>query len=153
MKSNMQLLISGRSGDTDDAFGKSLNSYKYRDNVKLIGMLKEEELANITASAYAFVYPDNSVNFTMQPLEAMRCGVPVITSHAGAIPEICGDAALYCNPDDFNDIAEKMIVLYKDENKRDELIKKGFEQAMLFTMDNCTELLWQTILKCTRPVN
>ncbi len=61
--------------------------------------------------------------------------------------EIAGDAALYVDPSDHEDIADKMMRIYKDEILRNELIKKGQVIHPRFTWDRTTELLWQSILK------
>ena len=62
-------------------------------------------------------------------LEAMRCDVPVITSADSSMQEIAGDAALYADANDHTDIADKMMLLYKDENLRNQLIEKGRQVA------------------------
>ena len=63
--------------------------------------------------------------FGTQVLQAMKSGVPVITSPESAMSEICGDAALYADPENFKDIAVKMMLIFKDENLRKTLIDKG----------------------------
>lgn len=151
-KSNMQLVLATTTAFTDVAFTKSLAAYKYRDEVKLLYQLPVETLAAITAVAYAVVYPVFYEGFCTPALEAMQAGVPVITSNKAAMPEICGNAALYINPDDFNDIADKMMLLFKDENKRNELIVSGIPQAAKYNWPETTELLWQAIEKCNTAV-
>jgi glycosyltransferase involved in cell wall biosynthesis len=146
-KSNMQLLIAGRHAWMYEEFVKSLQSYKYRNDVKLLGYLPQVELAKITASAYTVVYPSFFEGFGVPPIEAMACNVPVVTSNTAAIPEICGDAALFANPASFEDIADKMMQLFKDENKRNELIKKGKIQQQQYSWDKTASLLWNSILK------
>ena len=128
-KSNMQLLIAGHVDDNYVEFTNGLKTFKFRNEVKLLGLLPPEELAEITAAAYAFVYPSLYEDFALPALQAMQCGVPVIVSNTGALPEISGNAALYANPADFNDIAEKMMLLFKDENKKKQLVDKGIVRA------------------------
>jgi glycosyltransferase involved in cell wall biosynthesis len=151
-KSNMQLVLATTTIFTDAAFTKNLAAYKYRDEIKLLDKLPPETLAAITAAAYALVYPVFYDGFCTPALEAMQAGVPVITSNKAAMPEICGPAALYINPDDFNDIADKMMLLFKDENKRNELIVSGQQQAAKYNWPATTELLWQAIEKCNTAV-
>lgn len=145
LKSNMQLVIAGRLAWKFDAFTEGLKTYKYRSDVKLLGYLSQKELIRVTASAYALVYPSFFEGFGVPPLEAMHCGVPVITSSVSSIPEICGDAALFANPENFEDIAEKMLLLYKDEKLRNELIEKGYKQVSKYSWDITASLLWQCI--------
>ena len=66
---------------------------------------------------------------------------------ASSIPEICGDAALFVNPESIEDIADKMMALYKDEKLRNELIAKGYVQAKKYSWDITADLLWQGIDK------
>jgi glycosyltransferase involved in cell wall biosynthesis len=104
-------------------------------------------MCHVLGSAYAMVYPSLFEGFGLPVPEAMRCEVPVITSANSSMQEIAGAAALYCDPSDFNDIADKMMLLYKDENLRRKLIRQGKEVAVAFTWDRSAKALWQTILK------
>jgi glycosyltransferase involved in cell wall biosynthesis len=151
LKSNMKLVIAGRLAWKYETFAESLKTYKYRADVVLPGYLQQEELQLLTASAYALVYPSLFEGFGVPPLEAMRCAVPVIASNVSAIPEICGEAALYVMPEKVEDIAEKMMLLYKDEQLRSQLISKGFEQAQQYSWDKTATLLWQSIEKTMNP--
>ena len=152
-KSNMQLVITGQDDGSYEEFTTGLKTFKFRDEVKVINSPAQEELAQITAAAYAFVYPSLYEDFALPPLQAMQCGVPVIASNAGALPEICDEAALYANPSDFNDIAEKMMLLFKDENIKKNLAEKGILRAQEFNLEKAIGLLWLSVLKCARPVN
>jgi glycosyltransferase involved in cell wall biosynthesis len=69
----------------------------------------------------------------------MACGCPVIASDAASLPEVCGEAALYCDPRSPRDIAEKITRLLGDEGLRDELRRRGRERAASFTWDRCAE--------------
>ena len=144
-KSNMLLLI---AGNADEAFKKELKTYKYRDEVLLLENLPPNELAKINAAAYALIYPVLYSDFALPPLQAMQCGVPVVTTATGALPAICGDAALYVNPDDFKDIAEKMMLVFKDEDRAKEIVKAGNALLHEYQWDKSANLLMQCILKC-----
>jgi glycosyltransferase involved in cell wall biosynthesis len=146
-KTNMKLVLAGRLAWKYESFTKNLQSYKYRDDVVMTGYLPEEELANITGAAYGMVYPSLLEGFGVPVLEAMQCDVPVITSSGSSMQEIAGEAALYADPADYNAIAGEMILLYKNENRRSDLIQKGREAAARFSWDKTAELLWESILK------
>ena len=146
-KSNMQLLIAGTPDIKFTQFSEDLKTYRYRDEVKILSGLPVTELAEITAAAYAFIFPVLFDNFTHHPLNAMQCAVPVITSKCCALPEICADAALYVNPGDFKDLAEKMMLLYKDEQNRNQLISAGLSQAKKYNWDNTADRLWELIAR------
>ena len=147
-KSNMQLIIATKTISSNNAFVKSLNSYKYRNDVKLMQDVEEDELVKITAAAYAFVYATRQDVFYTRVLQAMQCGVPVIVSNTPIMHEICGEAALFTDPAIFENIADKMMLVFKDENQRNDLITKAKKQAAQFPLSSANHLLWQHIIKC-----
>ncbi len=147
LHSNIKLVLAGRLAWNYDSFLEDLKRYKYRDDVILTGYVQESDLLGITASAYAMVYPSLVEGFGVPVLEAMQSGIPVITSSSSAMQEIAQKAALYSDPNDVNDIAEKMMFVYKDENLRNELIQKGEQQARNYSWQKTSELLWETILR------
>jgi glycosyltransferase involved in cell wall biosynthesis len=149
-KSNWKLVLAGRLAWKYKSFVKSLETYKYREDLMLTSYLEEKELANLTASAYALVYPSLWEGFGVPVLEAMQCGIPVITSTESAMQEIAGDAALYVKPEDHNDIAEKMMRLYKDEESRSALVKKGLQRSVDYDWDRSAELLWDAIQRTAK---
>ncbi|MFZ1259939.1 MAG: glycosyltransferase, partial [Chitinophagaceae bacterium] len=122
-------------------------SYKYRNAVVLTGYVEEAVLAEIIGAAYGLVYPSFFEGFGVPVLEAMRCDVPVITSADSAMQEIAKDAALYADANSHTDIANKMMLLYKDENLRKELILKGRQIVKQYSWDKTATLLWQSIVK------
>lgn len=149
-KSNMQLVLASATGVTDTAFTKSIASYKFKDEVKLLEHCNIETLAEITGAAYALVHPVFYEGFCTAAVESMQAGTPVITTNRSAMLEISGDAALYINPDDFNDIADKMMWLFKDEDKRNELIAKGLQQVTAYEPEITTDLIWKVIIKAAQ---
>ena len=146
-KSNMQLLIAGKQGWKYEEFAESLRLFRFKEEVKILKDISQDDIAIITASAYAMVYPSLYENFATQPLLAMKCGVPVITSLVSALPEICGDAALYADTENFKEIAVKMMSLFRDENLRKQVIEKGKVQAQKFNWNITSDLLWKNIDK------
>ena len=143
----MKLVLVGRLAWKFESFRESLKSYKYRADVVMTGYITDEELARLTASAYGGVYLSLFEGFGVPVLEAMKSGVPVITSAASAMEEISKGAALYADPGNYTQIAEKMMLLYKDEKVRNELIQKGKAVAEWYSWDKTAALLWQSIAK------
>ncbi len=146
-QSNMKLLLAGRLAWKYESFVENLKSYKYRNDVVMTGYVEEQELSKIIGSAYAMVYPSLLEGFGVPVLEAMKCDVPVLTSAGSAMQEITKDAALYADPESYTGIADKMMLLYKDENRRKELILAGRQIAAQYTWQKTAELLWQSIEK------
>jgi glycosyltransferase involved in cell wall biosynthesis len=146
-RSNLKLLLAGKAEKKYTSFTQSLKTYKYRDDVVLIENVSTDELVAITGAAYAFIYPSMAEAFAIPVLEAMQCGVPVIVPVNSSMPELTQGVALYIDANDYNDIAEKMMRLYKDENLRNEHIEKGMEVAAEYSWDKTADLFWQSILK------
>jgi glycosyltransferase involved in cell wall biosynthesis len=86
-----------------------------------------------------FVYPSFYEGFGLPPLEAMQCGVPVITSNTSSLPEVVGDAAIMIDPQSANELEAAMYSLYTDQNLRYNLSAKGMERAKLFSWKKCAE--------------
>ena len=146
-QSNLKLILAGRLAWKYESFVKDLKTYKYRSDVIMTGYLEEDELIKVVGSAYALVYPSLLEGFGIPVLEAMSCDVPVITSTNSSMQEIAKDAALYADPKDYHDIADKMMLLYKDEALRKELVQKGKRIVSEYSWNRTAELLWQSILK------
>ena len=144
-KSNWKLVLAGRLAWKYDKFRELLKTFKFRDDVVLTGYIDEEEMVRVIGSAYALVYPSIWEGFGVPVLEAMQCNIPVITSANSSMQEIAGDAALYADPADSNDLGEKMMLLYKDERLRGRLITNGIEVAKSYTWDRTAQLLWDSI--------
>ena len=143
----MKLLVAGRLAWKYDDILEKLKTYKYREDVVLLGYLPDNKLARVTAAAYAIVYPSYFEGFGLPILEAMQCEVPVITSNTSSMPEIGGAAALYADPSDADAIAKHMLNLYRNETHRSQLIEAGKIQASKFNWDRAAEQLWKNICR------
>jgi len=147
LQSNMKLVLAGRMEWENEEFYKLLKTYKYRDDVILTGYLPEEELSLLLGSAYALVYPSLFEGFGVPVIEAMKCNVPALTSRGTSMEEIAMDGALYFDANNHADIADKMMLVYKDETLRNKLIENGNRVAQKYNWENSAELFWQSILK------
>jgi glycosyltransferase involved in cell wall biosynthesis len=147
LQSNMKLVLVGRMAWKKSAFESSLKNYKYRNDVVLTGYLKEEDVSKLIASSYALVYPSSFEGFGVPVLEAMKCGVPALTSKGSSMEEIAGDAALYFDPHDPQDIGEQLMRIYKDEKLRKEQIENGRTISSNYTWQRTASLVWDAIMK------
>ncbi|MEO6843740.1 MAG: glycosyltransferase family 1 protein [Ginsengibacter sp.] len=152
-KSKMQLIIAGTPGIGYDDFLASLKGYRFKNELKILTDLTKAEMPKIIASAYAMVYVPHFETSSDVPLEAMKCDVPLIASSMGALPEFCGDAALYSDPADFKNIAENMMLIFKDEKRRKELIEKGRAQTIKFSGEQNFDSLFEIIKNIAGAVN
>lgn len=102
--------------------------------VEIRGYVSDDELVSLYQSAAALVFPSLYEGFGQPPLEAMACGCPVAAAAAGAVPEVCGDAARLFDPWSVNGIAEAIEDVL---GRRDELALRGLERASLFSWERC----------------
>jgi len=96
-----------------------------------------EELPLLYASAKVLFYPSLYEGFGLPIVEAMASGTPVITSNISSMPEAGGDAAVYVDPENMEDMGDKLKQVMEDKSLRGELIKKGFIQAKKFSWQKC----------------
>lgn len=144
-KSKMQLVITGNRGAKYEEFVRSLQSYRFRNDVKIIEEVMQNENEKILASAYAMVYVPFYESEGDSVIEAMKCESPLIVSDAGFLKEYCSDAALYVDPNNYKDIAEKMMQIFKDEKLRKELIEKETNQLNQFSDRKRGDILFELI--------
>jgi glycosyltransferase involved in cell wall biosynthesis len=143
-KSNMMLVLASTT-DADASFIKSLSVYKFKTSVVVADHLHEDEIWQITAAAYAVVYPVNYDAAGVTLLQALQCHTAIVAANNTVLPEICGEAAVYCHADDYNDIAAKMMLLFTNEDRRNLLIAKSRDQANKFNLQTQAAQLGQLI--------
>ena len=107
------------------------------DRVDFLHFVPNDDLPLIYSLAGCFVYPSLYEAFGMAQLEAMACGCPVIAARAGAIPEICGDAALLFDPGSPEELGEAILRVVGDPMLRNDLVGKGLTRAKEFTWERC----------------
>lgn len=132
-----QFVIAG--GTNPKVFRSSANVLP--DSVKLLGYVSDRELRALYEKAACFIYPSLYEGFGLPPLEAMACGCPVIVSGAASLPEVCGEAVLYCDPRNPADIADKIKLIMNDCAMRDGLRLKGLERSGKFSWEACVRQL------------
>ncbi|MDR0969314.1 MAG: glycosyltransferase family 4 protein [Lentimicrobiaceae bacterium] len=103
------------------------------DNIHLTGYVVNTDLPAIYSLAKIFLYPSLRESFGIPMLEAMRCGVPVVTSNTSSMPEVAGDAALFVDPFKPEEITIAMKRFLDNESLCGEYIQKGFEQSAKFS--------------------
>ena len=118
--------------------------------IKHLGYVTDAELRALYENAACFVYPSFYEGFGLPPGEAMACGCPTVVSSIPALKEVCGDAALYCDPADPKDIAHKISQVIRDKNLRDSLAAAGRARAGQFTWRRCVAQLLSAIDQAMR---
>ncbi len=144
-RSNWKLVLSGVMAWKNDGFIQLLKTYKHRDDLVITGIVADKELAKLIGAAYAVIHPSLFVNVGTAALQAIKCNVPLLASTNTIMQEVAGDAALYFDGSDPGYIAEKLMVIYKDENLRNELIEKGRMIASEYSLQKSADFLWKNI--------
>lgn len=139
-----KLVIAGQKYFWNKVMKDSLAACEYKNDIIFLGRVQEHELHQLTASAFASVYVPLFEGFGIPLLEAMHCEVPVIASNVSSLPEVAGDAALYCNPTEIAEIAGAMLKLYNDKKLCIDLIAKGNKRKQKFSWDHTADLLWKS---------
>lgn len=125
-----------------------------RDGVVITGYLDEPELAATLRRAEALVFPSLYEGFGLPVLEAMSAGVPVVCSNATAIPEVAGQAAVYFDPREIDEIGAKIAMVARDPGLRAGLAARGRERAAAFTWERAareTMAVYRRASSCATP--
>jgi len=115
-----------------------------------IGEVLEEELPILYSMAALLVLPSFYEGFGLPPLEAMSCGCPTIVSKAASLPEICGDASLYIDPEKPEEIAQRIVRLIEDTELKNQLICKGYEHVKKFDWNKTADSYRDLFAICAR---
>lgn len=138
---NLDLYVVGCRNPVFSDTVEDLKRISGSGRVHWLGRVTDRELLTYYRNALFFVYPSLYEGFGMPPLEAMACGTPVVVSSIPSLEEVCGDAALYVNPYDADDIAGKMDLLAENAGMRKELVEKGFSREKSFSWRKSAEYL------------
>lgn len=109
------------------------------------GYISDQELFDLYRKAELFIYPSLYEGFGIPPLEAMACGCPVVVSRASSLPEICGNAAVYVDPLDVDDMKRAICEIVGNSKLRQELIIKGKERVKSFSWNDSAKRLLNII--------
>ncbi len=136
--SDLSLVLVGPHGWGYEAiFAEICQNEAVRQRVIVAGYVADEDLAAVYSGALAFVYLSLYEGFGLPPLEAMQCGVPVITSNTTSLPEVVGDAGITLSPHDADGLSQAMLDVYRGRELRGVLSAKSLQQASQFSWDSC----------------
>lgn len=135
-ENNITLLCAG-GFDFDAYENEFLLLHDLKQHVKHIAVNSDDDLISLYKNAECFVFPSLAEGFGMPILEAFACGCPVLLANSSCFPEIAGDAALYFEPGNKQDLLQKVATLCHDKTANRELIKKGTERVSSFTWERC----------------
>ena len=145
LDTDMPLVIVGKKGwlweddmsQLEALFGNGLN-----EKIKLLEYVSKKDLIYLYYSAFCLVFPSLYEGFGLPPLEAMSLGCPVITSNVSSLPEVCGDAAIYVDPYNSDDIRQAIEKLINNPEMQTQLVEAGKKRVEFFSMENYTKKLY-----------
>lgn len=134
-----QLVLIGKPGHGNEKIKNEIIKSKYKNDIKLMGWLNEEDKISLIAQAKVFIFPSFYEGFGLPILEAMALGVPVIASAIPVHQEIGGRSILLVNPNNESEFADLTYKIINNQDKRNYLIQQGLEWIKKFSWQKCAE--------------
>jgi glycosyltransferase involved in cell wall biosynthesis len=134
---DLDLVIAGKQGWMYDRIFEQVTALGLAERVRFTGYVAQGDLPGLYGGARVFAYPSRYEGFGLPVLEAMRCGVPVVTTNVSSMPEVAGQGALLVDPDDVNGLAEALARLVEDTELAQTLACRGRQQAARFSWERC----------------
>ncbi|MCX6808226.1 MAG: glycosyltransferase family 1 protein [Candidatus Berkelbacteria bacterium] len=143
-----KLVLAGGPGHNyKKVYQEIQNNKEFSSDVVLSGHIAHDRLPDLIAGADVFAYPSLYEGFGLPLLEAMACGAAIITSKTSSMPEVAGDAAIYVNPLDENDLAEALAYFIFHPEVQASYRKRGIERSALFSWEKTAKAFLQLIME------
>lgn len=140
-KNKMKLVVVGQKNKVFS----SLDISNLPDNITFTGYLDDEKLVELYNKASLFLYPSLFEGFGIPPIEAQACGCPVLSSNSTSLPEVGQNSFIYCNPLSLDDINTKIESILNNEDLKEELRQKGFENIKRFSWENSSKKILSVV--------
>ncbi len=134
-----KLVIAGEKGWLYKQIFKEVDHSDLQQEIMFLGVVRDEDLPMLYNCADIFVYPSLYEGFGLPPLEAMACGIPVITSNTSSLPEVIGDAGIMVNPTDVDSLCEVMSNVLTKKELWQHMSSKGLQRSKLFTWEKAAK--------------
>lgn len=132
---NLKLILIGDELSAFPSVRHSVMRSRIQSSVRFLGFVPTKTLRVFYDTATAFLFPSLYEGFGLPPLEAMAHGTPVVTSSVSSLPESVGEAAVLVNPENVFDIARGLRQVLLQDEQREELRRRGYEQVRRFSWD------------------
>jgi glycosyltransferase involved in cell wall biosynthesis len=149
-RTNFQLLLVGKPGFGYEKVAEAIQKSPYKQDIVVPGFVLEDDLPYLLNAATVFVFPSLYEGFGLPVLEAMACGAPVVASKNNCLEEVCGDAALYVDAENIDEIAGSIKELLCNEVLKQEKIYKGLARVQIFNWEKTAK---ETFFQLTKPLN
>jgi glycosyltransferase involved in cell wall biosynthesis len=147
-----RLVIVGKQAWLYEETLRAVEASGVRADVTFTGYAPETDLPALYSGALCFVYPSYFEGFGLPPLEAMRCGAPVVAGDRTSLPEVVGDAGLLVNPFDVEEISAALARLIDDQQLRATLSARGLARAAQFDWRETARLTLEVYTRATGGV-
>ena len=144
-QSSMQLLILPKYESFSNNIRQKHETYKYKEDVRLLEDLEETQIASVLASAYAMVLMWTTLPDLVVLTAALQCSLPVISPNDNDVKEYAGDAALYLHDKSIENLSDALIRLYKDENLHEQLKEACNKRSALLNRYEYENRLWKLL--------
>jgi glycosyltransferase involved in cell wall biosynthesis len=149
------LVIAGRFGWMVEEVFRQIERLGLEGRVHFTGYVPRQDLPMVYNLASLFVYPTVYEGFGLPVLEAMACGIPVVTSDVSSLPEVVGEAGILVPPNDEEALSNAILLVWNDPDLRAQLSQQGRRRAANFTWQRTAqETLWvyQQVLQTTKKI-
>lgn len=133
-------VLTGQEIENGYPIRKKIAEYGLDDQVRLLGYVTNEEVHALFHKAAILCFPSLYEGFGMPLVDAMAAGTPIVCSDVTSIPEVVENAALMFDPNNYEDIADKLLTLWNSESMREKLVAAGRERVKIFTAENMAKV-------------
>tara|TARA_S200000501_G_scaffold348693_1_gene364109 strand:+ start:1887 stop:3002 length:1116 start_codon:yes stop_codon:yes gene_type:complete len=144
-QSQTKLLIVGKKRWWSKEMKEAFKNSNFKNDILFTGYLTETNLPKVLASSLGLCFPSLFEGFGLPIIEAMKCGVPVITSNTSSMPEICGDAGIKIDPYNIHEISNAMSKIESNQKFREQLIKLGLSRSEIFNWETASDQLLEIL--------
>jgi len=144
---DLKLVLAGAPAWKSESTFEKIAKSPFKNDIIVTGRLPFEDVSVLYKNSLISIYPSLYEGFGIPILEAMASGVPVVSANNSSLPEVGGDAALYFETENSDDLARCIKKIISDDNLRNELIQKGIERAKNFSWEKCARETLDKMLK------
>lgn len=147
LKQEYQLVLCGGKGWYYDEIFDIVREHQLEKHIIFTGYASESDLSLWYSGASALVYPSFYEGFGIPVLEAFTCGIPVVCSNTSSLPEVGGDAVVYCDPNNIENIRDSIKNILEDDGLRKTNIQRGYDQLKQFSWDDSAKRILNILIE------
>ena len=133
------LVLAGGDGHGSEAVYRHIRRNGLSSRVRVLGYVPQDQVEELYQIASLLLFPSREEGFGLPVLEAMSHSLPAVISSSSALPEVGGDAALYVNPEEVEDITRKVSAVLEDPSLREKLVSRGLQRIQGFSWKRTAE--------------